>query len=233
MDAVSDRDWAVELVFAGALLGVHLSRLAEDLLLFSSREFSFIRLDDAYSTGSSLMPQKRNPDVAELVRGKSGRLHGNLTGLLTLLKGLPTGYNRDLQEDKALVFDTVDTLLLTLPPLAGALATARFCPAGMERALDSELLATDLADVLVRAGVPFRQSHEIVGALVREAEEAGIPLSALPEPRFEAHHPALGAGAATEAFDWVRSVESRDSPGGTSRRRVLAQMEMVRELLTA
>ncbi len=231
MDAVSDRDWAVELVFAGALLGVHLSRLAEDLLLFSSREFSFIRLDDAYSTGSSLMPQKRNPDVAELVRGKSGRLHGNLTGLLTLLKGLPTGYNRDLQEDKALVFDTVDTLLLTLPPLAGALATARFRPAGMERALDAELLATDLADVLVRAGVPFRQSHEIVGALVREAEEAGIPLSALPEARFEAHHPALGDGAANEVFDWVRSVESRDSPGGTSRRRVLAQMEMARERL--
>jgi argininosuccinate lyase len=231
MDAVSDRDWAVELVFAGALLGVHLSRLAEDLLLFSSREFSFIRLDDAYSTGSSLMPQKRNPDVAELVRGKSGRLHGNLTGLLTLLKGLPTGYNRDLQEDKSLVFDTVDTLLLTLPPLAGALATAQFRPAGMERALDSELLATDLADILVRAGVPFRQSHEIVGALVREAEEAGIPLSALPEPRFAAHHPALGGGAATEAFDWVRSVESRDSPGGTSRRQVLAQMESARERL--
>lgn len=228
MDAVSDRDWAVELVFAGALLGVHLSRLAEDLLLFSSREFSFIRLADAYSTGSSLMPQKRNPDVAELVRGKSGRLHGNLTGLLTLLKGLPTGYNRDLQEDKALVFDTVDTLLLTLPPLAGALATARFRPEGMERALDPELLATDLADILVRAGVPFRRSHEILGALVREAEEEGIPLSALPESRFVAHHPAFGGGAAKGAFDWERSVESRDSVGGTSRRRVLEQLDAAR-----
>jgi argininosuccinate lyase len=231
MDAVSDRDWAVELAFAGALLGVHLSRLSEDLLLFSSREFRFLRLDDGYSTGSSLMPQKRNPDVAELTRGKAGRLHGNLVALLTLLKGLPTGYNRDLQEDKALLFDTVDTLLLTLPPLAGALRTARFVPAGVERALDSELLATDLADVLVRAGVPFRRSHEIVGALVREAEEEGIPLSHLPDHRFEAHHPVLGGGAARAAFDWERSVEARDTPGGTSRRRVLEQLAELRRRL--
>jgi argininosuccinate lyase len=191
MDAVSDRDWAVELVFAGALLGVHLSRLSEDLLLFSSREFRFLRLDDGYSTGSSLMPQKRNPDVAELTRGKSGRLHGNLVALLTLLKGLPTGYNRDLQEDKALLFDTVDTLLLTLPPLAGALR-----PPGsfrrVERALDSELLATDLADVLVRAGVPFRRSHEIVGALVREAEEEGSPSPTSPTTGSRPTTPSWG-----------------------------------------
>jgi argininosuccinate lyase len=231
MDAVSDRDWAVELVFAGALLGVHLSRLAEDLLLFSSREFGFVRLDDGYSTGSSLMPQKRNPDVAELIRGKAGRLCGNLSGILTLLKGLPTGYNRDLQEDKALVFDTVDTLLLALPPLAGALRTARFRPAAMEAARSPELLATDLADVLVRAGVPFRQSHDIVGALVREAEETGVSLAHLPEGRFEAHHPALGDGAAAAVFDWERSVEARDTPGGTSRRRVMEQMEAARARL--
>jgi len=228
MDAVSDRDWALDLQYAGAVLGVHLSRLAEDLLLFSSREFGFVRLADGYSTGSSLMPQKRNPDVAELVRGKSGRLHGNLVALLTLMKGLPTGYNRDLQEDKGLVFDTVDTLELLLPALAGALATAEFRPQAVARALDAELLATDLADVLVRAGVPFRQSHDIVGALVRAAEGAGLPLSDLPEDVFASHHPALGQGRAREAFNWERSVESRDTEGGTSRRRVQEQMARAR-----
>jgi argininosuccinate lyase len=231
MDAVSDRDWALDLQYGGAVLGVHLSRLSEDLLLFSSKEFGFLRLADGYSTGSSLMPQKRNPDVAELVRGKSGRLTGNLVALLTLLKGLPTGYNRDLQEDKGLVFETVETLELLLPPLAGAIATAEFRPGAIARALDAELLATDLADVLVRAGVPFRKSHEIVGALVRAAEERGVPLSSLSEVDFAAHHPALGSGRAQEAFHWERSVESRDSEGGTSRRRILEQMDRARDHL--
>ena len=228
MDAVSDRDWAAEFLFAGALLGVHLSRLGEDLLLFSSREFGFIRLSDGYSTGSSLMPQKRNPDVAELVRGKSGRLVGNLTGLLTLLKGLPTGYNRDLQEDKGFAFDTADTLGLALPAMAGALREAEFQPRAIAAGRNEELLATDLADVLVRAGVPFRQSHEIVGALVREAEESGVALSRLPEERFRAHHPSLGGGAAEQAFDWERSVEARAVPGGTSRSAVQAQLDEAR-----
>ncbi len=225
MDAVSDRDWAAEFLFAGSLLGVHLSRLGEDLLLFSTREFGFIRIADGYSTGSSLMPQKRNPDVAELVRGKSGRLVGNLTGLLTLLKGLPTGYNRDLQEDKALIFDTADTLELTLPAIAGAVRTARFQPAAMERARNAELLATDLADILVRGGVPFRKSHEIVGALVREAEEREVSLSELPDSVFGKHHPVLANGAARAAFDWEASVEARAIPGGTARASVEAQLE--------
>jgi argininosuccinate lyase len=230
MDGVSDRDWAAELLFAGALLGVHLSRLGEDLVLFSSREFSFLRLDDGYSTGSSLMPQKRNPDVAELIRGRSGRLVGNLTGFLTLLKGLPTGYNRDLQDDKHLVFDAVDTLRLALPAMAGAVATARFLPEGIARALGPELLATDLADVLVRAGVPFRKSHEILGRLVREAEERGVALSELPEEIFRGHHPAL-AGAAGVLADYEGSVEARAVPGGTARAGVEEQLRHLRELL--
>jgi argininosuccinate lyase len=230
MDAVSDRDWSSELVFAGALAGVHLSRLGEDLLLFSSREFSFLRIGDGYSTGSSLMPQKRNPDVAELSRGKSGRLVGNLTGLLTLLKGLPTGYNRDLQEEKRFLFDTVDTLEVTLPAIAGALRSAEFQPEGMKRARDPELLATDLADVLVRAGVPFRRSHEIIGELVREAEDRGVSLPELPPEVFIGAHPAFDQGV-QEIFDWERSVEARDVPGGTSRRAVTAQLEEARRRL--
>jgi len=224
MDAVSDRDWSAELLFAGALLGVHLSRLGEDLVLFSSREFSFLRIGDGYSTGSSLMPQKRNPDVAELIRGKSGRLLGNLAGALVLLKGLPTGYNRDLQEEKSLLFDTVDTLFLVLPAIAGAIRSTEFRPEGIKRARDPELLATDLADLLVRSGVPFRQTHEIVGRLVREAEERGVSLMDLPVEVFSAAHPAFADGVA-HVFDWERSVEARDLPGGTSRRAVMAQIE--------
>lgn len=232
MDAVSDRDWAAELLFAAALLGTHLSRLGEDLLLFSSKEFSFIRIGDGFSTGSSLMPQKRNPDVAELVRGKSGRLYGNLMAFLTLLKGLPTGYNRDLQEDKSIVFDSVDTLRLVLPALAGALESTQFRADRIEAARDSELLATDLADLLVRAGVPFRESHDHVGALVRTAEESGVPLSELPDSVFAAQHPALGGGAARAAFDWERSVESRAVPGGTSNAALALQISQVQaELL--
>jgi argininosuccinate lyase len=231
MDAVSDRDWAAEFLFAAALLGTHLSRLGEDLLLFSSKEFGFIRIGDGFSTGSSLMPQKRNPDVAELVRGKSGRLHGNLVAFLTLLKGLPTGYNRDLQEDKSIVFDSVDTLSLVLPAMAGALESTRFNPERIAAARDPELLATDLADLLVRAGVPFRESHDHVGALVREAETRGIPLNTLPEPVFAAQHPALGGGAALAAFDWERSVESRSVPGGTSASRLAEQVREVEAAL--
>ena len=227
MDAVSDRDWSAELAFACALLGVHLSRLGEDLVLFASREFSFVRIGDGYSTGSSLMPQKRNPDVAELTRGKSARLVGNLTGLLTLLKGLPTGYNRDLQEEKTFVFDSVDTLVLVLPPLAGAVRSSEFNVEAVARARSPELLATDLADVLVRAGVPFRRSHEIVGGLVREAERLGVPLSELPDESFRKSSEAFPPSV-REVFDFERSVEARDLPGGTSRRAVLAQIASVR-----
>ena len=230
MDAVSDRDWAVELVFAGAVTGVHMSRLAEDLILFASAEFGFLRLADGYSTGSSLMPQKRNPDVAELSRGKAGRLTGNLMGLLTLLKGLPTGYNRDLQEDKHLVFDTVDTLALTLPPLAGAVRTASFRPDRIHDALDTQLLATDIADYLVRKGVPFRRSHEVVGRLVRLAEERASGLEDLSDEDFAEAHEALTPDV-RDVFDWQRSVEARPVVGGTARASVLAQLEGARSRL--
>jgi argininosuccinate lyase len=177
-----------------------------------------------------MMPQKRNPDVAELTRGKAGRLIGSLTGLLALLKGLPTGYNRDLQEDKALVFDTVDTLALVLPALAGAVASARFQPERMHDALASELLATDLADYLVRRGVPFRRSHEAVGALVRRAEERSCSLEDLSDAELHAAHPEFGPDA-RQVFDWERSVDARAAVGGTARLAVETQMAAARAAL--
>ncbi|HSG48128.1 MAG TPA: lyase family protein, partial [Longimicrobiales bacterium] len=204
------------------------SRLGEDLVLFSSREFGFVRLADGYSTGSSLMPQKRNPDVAELTRGKSGRLTGNLMTFLTLLKGLPTGYNRDLQEDKAPLFDTVDTLLLVLPAMGGALASARFRAERIHAILDTQLLATDLADYLVRKGVPFRQSHEAVGRLVRAAEEQGCSLEDLSDDTFRGAHAEFLADV-REVFDWEASVEARATLGGTARKAVEAQLRHARE----
>ena len=224
VDAVSDRDWALDLSYACAMVGVHLSRLGEDLMLFTSLEFGFLRFGDGYSTGSSLMPQKRNPDVAELARGKAGRLTGNLMALLTLVKGLPTGYNRDLQEDKHTVFDSVDTLLTTVPAVAGAVMTAEFQPERIRAVMDTQLLATDLADELVRNGVPFRPSHEAVGRLVRRAEEAGVPLAELPLEAFLEVAPEFGTDVST-VFDWERSVESRSTPGGTARAEVVAQIE--------
>jgi argininosuccinate lyase len=193
VDAVSDRDWISDAAYAGAMLGVHLSRLAEDVVLFSSVEFGFLRLSDGFSTGSSLMPQKRNPDAAELARGKSARLVGNLVSILTLLKGLPTSYNRDLQEDKEPLFDSLDTLLLTLPAVAGAIGSAQFRPERMRSVMNTQLLATDLADYLVRRGVPFRTSHEVIGRLVRTAEEKRVALSDLTLADFQREHTTFAA----------------------------------------
>ena len=224
LDAVSDRDWICDLTYAGAMIGVHLSRLGEDLVLFSTVELGFLRLSDGYSTGSSLMPQKRNPDAAELARGKSGRLVGNLMSELTLLKGLPTGYNRDLQEDKGALFDTVDTLVMTLPAVAGAVRTAVFRPERALAAMDPQLLATDLADHLVRRGVPFRTSHEVIGRLVRRAEARGVPLSELTLDDFRAEHEMFDADV-SDVFDWEASTDARDTAGGTSRRSILRQLE--------
>jgi argininosuccinate lyase len=224
LDAVSDRDWVCDVLYAGAMIGVHLSRLGEDLVLFSSREFGFVRLSDGYSTGSSLMPQKRNPDVAELARGKSGRLVGNLTAMLTLLKGLPTGYNRDLQEDKEALFDTVDTLRLTLPTVAGAVESAELRTDRMLKAMDAQLLATDLADYLVRRGVPFRTSHEVIGRLVRKAEQLGVPLSELDVATLRGEHPTF-ADDVRSVFDWRASTDARDVAGGTSKRAVCEQLD--------
>jgi argininosuccinate lyase len=232
VDAVSDRDWICDLAYAGAMIGIHLSRLAEDLVLFSSVEFGFVRLSDGYSTGSSLMPQKRNPDVAELARGKSGRLVGSLVGLLTLLKGLPTSYNRDLQEDKEPLFDTIDTLDLTLPAVTGAIETAAFRPERIASVMDAQLLATDLADYLVRRGVPFRTSHEVVGRLVRRAEEQGVALSGLSTEDFRAEHEVFEADV-HDVFDWRASTDARDAAGGTSLRSVEAQLAEARARIDA
>jgi len=226
VDAVADRDWICDLLYAGAMIGVHISRLSEDLVLFSSSGFGFVRLSDGFSTGSSLMPQKRNPDVAELARGKSGRLHGNLVTLLTLLKGLPTGYNRDLQEDKEALFDTCNTLGITVPALAGGIKTAEFVPESLESAIDTQLFATDLADYLVKKGVPFRETHGIVGRLVRLAEEKRIPLNELSIEAMQNEHVAFEEDVA-EVFDWERSTEVRDTIGGTSLRAIQEQLEEV------
>jgi argininosuccinate lyase len=190
MDAVSDRDFLVEYLAAVALVGVHLSRLAEDLILFSSAEFGFVKFGEAFTTGSSLMPQKRNPDMAELVRGKSGRLTGHLVSLLTVLKGLPLTYNRDLQEDKECVFDAADTLRSSLEVMAHAVASCLYAVSA------PELLATDVADALVRAGLPFRKAHQVVGAAVRQAEESGTRIDRLSRQVWESL--ALGMGRVAE-----------------------------------
>jgi argininosuccinate lyase len=230
IDAVSDRDFVVEFLFWSALLGIHLSRWAEDLILWSSREFGFVTLADAYSTGSSLMPQKKNPDALELLRGKSGRLAGALVGLLTALKGLPSAYDKDLQEDKEPLFDAVDTLVLALPVAQGVLQTLSVHPERMQAALGDELLATDLADALVRRGVPFRQSHHLVGQAVLRAEELNCSLRELSLSELQAISPHFGQDTA-EVWDFERSVEQRAVAGGTARPAVLDQIARLRRFL--
>ena len=193
MDAVADRDFLVEYLAAAALVGVHLSRLAEDLILFSSAEFGFMRFGEAFTTGSSLMPQKRNPDMAELVRGKSGRLLGHLVSLLTVLKGLPLTYNRDLQEDKECVFDAADTLRSSLEVMAAAVDSLEVDAGACLYAVSApELLATDVADALVKAGLPFRKAHQVVGAAVRQAEETGTRIDRFSHEVWESLAPGMG-----------------------------------------
>jgi argininosuccinate lyase len=213
MDAVSDRDFVVEFCAVAALLAVHLSRLAEDVILWASTEFDFIRIADAYTTGSSLMPQKKNPDVAELTRGKSGRVIGNLMALLTLLKGLPLTYNRDLQEDKERLFDTADTVRacvrLMSAMLANTTVNAVACAAA---ASDPALLATDLADYLVKRGVPFRQAHHLVGAAVALAERAGKPLDQLALAEFQGVSRRFGRDVLA-VFNLHRAMSLRQGTG--------------------
>src|SRR6266480_3029489 len=227
LDATGDRDFVAEVLFALSLVGTHLSRLAAELVLYSSAEYGFVRLSDDFSTGSSLLPQKRNPDIFELARAKSGRLLGDLVALLTTLKGLPAGYSKDLQEDKALLFDGFDTLALVLPAATGAIAALTVDAERMRAALDASLRATDLADLLVEAGVPFRESHGLVGRLVHEAERSGVPLDRVPGPVAAGIHPALAA-ALSQLGTWEDSVESRATPGGASRRSVVEQLEALR-----
>jgi len=230
MDAVSDRDFIIEFLSFAALLGVHLSRLAADLILWASAEYGFVEIDEAYTTGSSIMPQKRNPDSLELIRGKVGRLTGNLVSLLMTVKGLTSSYNRDLQEDKPPLFDTLDTLFLILPVAAGVIGTMRVRPEMMFVALRDGMLATDLADYLVRKGVPFRQSHRMVGQVVLRAEEAGVELRELPLDEYRAVSGVFDQDL-FDVFDFERSVASRDVPGGTAPSAVREQLALAHRML--
>jgi len=230
VDAVSDRDFVAEFLFCAALIGIHLSRLAEDMILYSTSEFGFVTLDDAYATGSSLMPQKKNPDSLELARGKAGRLLGDLVALLTVLKGLPSAYDKDLQEDKEPLFDAADTLELALPVVAGAIATARFHRERMRAAFEDAMLATDVADYLVERGVPFREAHHAVGALVREAESRGVALSALPIDAYRAVHAAFGDDVLA-VFDFARSAAARRVAGATGPEAVREQLALASRCL--
>jgi argininosuccinate lyase len=212
------------------MMAAHLSRLSEDLIIYGSSEFGFVRFGDAFTTGSSMMPQKRNPDALELARGSGARAIGDLSTLLATIKGLPSGYNKDLQDDKRVLFDAVDTLLLVLPAVAGALQEIRFNVKRMRSAISSSMMATDLADYLVEKGATFRDAHVAIGALIRESEREGCDLDGLPLASFKAAHSAFG----DDVLDWLepsRSVARREVPGGTGPGAVRAQMRAAREAL--
>jgi argininosuccinate lyase len=224
IDGTAARDFVAEFAFVLAMTGVDLSRLAEEVVIWTTAEFGFARLDDGYSTGSSIMPQKKNPDIAELTRGKSGRLIGNLTGLLATLKGLPLAYNRDLQEDKEPVFDSVDTLRAVLPAMTGMVATLTFDTARLaDLAPRGFSLATDVAEWLVREGVPFREAHEIAGAAVLRCEELGCDLPDLDDGQLAEISPSL-TPAVREVLTVEGSVASRNGRGGTAPERVREQL---------
>jgi argininosuccinate lyase len=232
IDAVGDRDYVIEFLAWAAQLQLHLSGLAEDVVLWATREFGFLRLDDAHCTGSSLMPQKKNPDVFELVRGKSARMIAHLTNALVMVKGLPSGYNKDLQEDKEPVFDAVDTLEMELPVVAQVIASMSVNSERMWASMDTAMLATDLADYLVNKGVPFREAHHLIGRAVRRAAELGVELSGMRAAELQSIHPALGVDA-LQCLDFRASVERRTIQGGTATASVLAQIEEARRRLTA
>ncbi len=231
LDAVSDRDFAVEALSGLAIMGTHLSRLAEDIIIYSNPQFGFVTLNDRYSTGSSLMPQKRNPDPMELARGKSGRLIGNLVKLLTTLKGLPSTYNKDLQEDKEALFDSVDTVETILPVVTAVITTLQLNPDRMRAALTEDMLATDLADYLVRKGMPFRQAHHVVGQAVRLSSQRNTSLSKLSLDDLNGLSD-LFATDVVDVFDFVSSVARRKVPGGTAPEAVRAQINAGRQWLT-
>jgi argininosuccinate lyase len=232
IDGTASRDFAAEFAFVAAMTAVDLSRIGEEVVLWATREFSYVTLDDAYSTGSSIMPQKKNPDVAELARGKAGRLVGDLAGLLTTLKGLPLAYNRDLQEDKEPVFDAVDTMTVLLPAFAGMVATLTFDTERLQSLAPQGFgLATDVAEWLVRQGVPFRVSHEVAGACVRFCEGRGIELADLTDSDLAAIHPAL-LPEVREVLSVEGSLASRNAPGGTAPIRVREQIDQARRAVT-
>jgi argininosuccinate lyase len=229
IDGTAARDFAAELAFVTAMIGVDLSRQAEEVILWATQEFGFVELDDAYSTGSSIMPQKKNPDIAELARGKAGRVIGNLSGLLATLKALPLAYNRDLQEDKEPVFDSVDTLEVLLPAFTGMVATLRFRTERMaELAPQGFSLATDVAEWLVRQGVPFREAHEVAGACVRHCERLGLELDELTDAQFADISEHLAPGV-REVLTVEGSIASRNARGGTAAERVTEQLAELRQ----
>ena len=230
LDAVSDRDFAAEFLFCASLLGLHLSRLAESLILYSTSEFAFVVLDDAYSTGSSLMPQKKNPDPLELVRAKSGKLMGLLTGLLATLKALPSAYDKDLQEDKLPVFEAADTLDLVLPVMSGVITTLKVNAGRMRAAIDASMLATDLADYLVQRGVPFREAHHAAGRAVKQAEERQVKLPELALAEWQAIHPAF-ADDLYQVFDPERAIARRSALGGTAPEAVQQQLARAKRVV--
>ena len=231
IDGTAARDFAAELGFVTAMVGVDVSRLAEEVILWATHEFGFVRLDDGYSTGSSIMPQKKNPDIAELARGKAGRLVGNATGLLTTLKALPLAYNRDLQEDKEPLFDSVDTLEVLLPAFTGMVATLTFDTERMAAlAPEGFSLATDVAEWLVRQRVPFREAHEVAGACVRRCEDLGIGLAELTDAQL-AEVDARLTPAVREVLTVAGSIGSRDGRGGTAQVRVAEQLGELRSVL--
>lgn len=230
IDAVADRDFVAELLFALSLLGAHVSRIAEDFILFGTSEFGFVKFGDTFTTGSSMMPQKRNPDALEIARGSGARFLGDLVSLLGTLKGLPSGYNKDLQDDKRALFGAVDAMLLVLPGVAGTLAEIRWQRARMRDAVTSVMMATDLADYLVDRGVAFRDAHRSVGAIVREAEAGGRELDALPQSAYTTAHPSFGDDV-RDALSPLRSVERREVDGGTGPEAVKRQIAAARASL--
>ena len=230
IDAVSDRDFVAELLFCATLIGTHLSRVSEDLIIYGSSEFGFVQFGDAFTSGSSMMPQKRNPDALELARGSAARMLGNLTTLLATLKGLPSSYNKDLQDDKRVLFDAIDTLLIVLPAVAGALSESSFNAPRMRAALASTMMATDLADYLVRKGATFREAHGAVGKLVRQCELEKSELHTLPLSVFKSAHDLFGQDV-FEALSASGSVEHREVEGGTGPAAVRAQLEAAQRTL--
>lgn len=232
LDSVSDRDFTIETTAALTTLVIHLSRLAEDVIFYSNPSFNFIILDERYSTGSSLMPQKRNADPMELTRGKAGRLIGNLTGLLSTLKGLPSGYNKDLQEDKENLFDSIDTVEHILPVATAIVATLNINTIALQAALDENMLATDVADYLVSKSIPFREAHHITGQVVQLASHTQRNLSELSIGEYQSIHNAFEADI-YDVFTFEQSVHKRSSPGGTAPEAVREQMKHARNWLEA
>jgi argininosuccinate lyase len=231
IDATSDRDYIIETLAAASILMMHLSRICEDLIIWSSAEFGFAKLSERYSTGSSMMPQKKNPDSLELVRGKTGRVYGNIMAILTVMKGLPFSYGKDMQEDKEPLFDTIRTLSGCLRIMHGVIGEITFDTARMEAVFDKGVFATDIADYLTMKGLPFRKAHEITGRLVRWAQENGVALNDVPQEVFRKHSDLFGDNV-MELFDLKKSTDRRSLQGGTGRQALVDQIAKALSILS-